>query len=48
MRCHSCHIYGVRRNKEVGGHCKVIILGGNANHNLGGGVILWGSGVLTL
>ena len=29
---HSCHIYGIWRNKEVGRCFKVIIWGGYASH----------------
>ena len=39
---HSCHIYGIWRSKEVGGHVKVIISGGNASRK--GGTIFMGKG----
>ena len=29
VHCHSCHIYGIWRRKEVGVHFKVIIWDGN-------------------
>ena len=32
MLCHSCHIYGIWRNKDLGGCFKVIVWGGNASH----------------
>ena len=30
--CHSYHIYGIWRSKEIGGCFKVIIWGSNASH----------------
>ena len=36
MLCHSCHIYGIWRNKDLGGCFKVIVWGGNACHKDGG------------
>ena len=44
--CHSCHIYGIWRSKEVEGHFKVIIWGGNASHK--GELFLWERGILTM